>query len=45
LLTENPGLNISEVARLCGFSSADYFIRVFNQRTCRTPARVRLARK
>ena len=28
-----------------GFSGANYFIRVFNQRTGRTPTRVRLARK
>lgn len=45
LLLEDPRLNIAEVARLCGFSSANYFIRVFHQRTGRTPTRARLAGK
>jgi AraC-like DNA-binding protein len=43
LLLEDPRLNISEVARLSGFSSANYFIRVFRQRLGRTPTRARRA--
>lgn len=45
LLLEDPRLNIAEVARLSGFASANYFIRVFRQHTGRTPTRVRRAGK
>ena len=41
LLLADPRLDIAEVARLCGFSSANYFIRVFRQRTGRTPTHAR----
>lgn len=41
LLLADPRLNISEVARLSGFASANYFIRVFRQKTGHTPTRVR----
>lgn len=41
LLLEDPRLNIAEVARLAGFSSANYFTRVFRSRTGRTPTRER----
>ncbi len=41
LLLEEPRLNISEVARLSGFGSANYFTRVFRQQTGRPPTRMR----
>jgi AraC-like DNA-binding protein len=41
LLLADPRLNISEVARLSGFANANYFIRVFRQRTGHTPTRAR----
>lgn len=41
LLLADSRLNISEVSRLSGFTSVNYFIRLFRQRTGRTPARAR----
>lgn len=41
LLLADPRLNIAEVARLSGFTSANYFARVFRARTGRTPTRAR----
>lgn len=43
LLMEDPRLNISEVARLSGFASGNYFARVFRAQTSRTPTRARRA--
>lgn len=45
LLLEDPRLNVAEVARLAGFSSANYFTRVFRARTGRTPTGERAGRK
>lgn len=41
LLLGEPQLNISEVARLSGFGSANYFTRVFRQQTGHPPTRMR----
>jgi AraC-like DNA-binding protein len=43
LLMADPRLNFAEVARLSGFSSANYFTRVFRAQTGRTPTRARSA--
>lgn len=45
LLLAEPRLNIAEVAHLSGFTSANYFIRVFRQRTGRTPTQMRVPEK
>ena len=37
LLMEDPKLNVSEIARLSGFASGNYFARVFRERSGRTP--------
>ncbi len=42
LLLEDPRLNVADVARLAGFSSANYFTRVFRARTGRTPTEERM---
>lgn len=42
-LLEDPGLNVSEVARLSGFADANYFIRAFKKRYALTPGRARQA--
>lgn len=44
LLLEEPRLNISEVARLSGFGSANYFTRVFRQQAGRSPTEERTER-
>lgn len=44
LLLEDPRLNVAGVARLAGFSSANYFTRVFHARTGRTPTGERSGR-
>lgn len=41
LLLSDPRLNVAEVARLCGFSSANYFARVCRKTWGRTPTRAR----
>ena len=41
LLMEDPGLNITEIARLSGFSSANYFIRSFKAHYGSTPTKAR----
>jgi len=41
LLLSDSRINISEVARLSGFTDVNYFIRFFRQNTGRTPARAR----
>jgi AraC-like DNA-binding protein len=41
LLLSDSRINISEVARLSGFSDVNYFIRIFRKSTGRTPARAR----
>jgi len=40
-LLQDPSLNVSEVARLSGFSDANYFIRAFKKRYAVTPGRAR----
>lgn len=42
LLLEEPRLNISQIAQLCGFASANYFIRAFRQHHGVTPTRARV---
>ncbi len=41
LLLTDPRLNVAEVARLSGFGSASYFIRLFRTRHRLTPTRMR----
>jgi AraC-like DNA-binding protein len=41
LLLADPRLNIAEVAQLSGFATANYFTRVFRQRTGMTPTLAR----
>lgn len=41
LLLEDPRLNVAEVARRCGFASANYFARAFRRATGRTPTAAR----
>lgn len=41
LLLSDPRLNIAEVARLCGFTSPNYFARVCRKAWGRTPTRAR----
>jgi AraC-type DNA-binding domain-containing proteins len=43
LLLSDPRLNVAEVARLCGFGSANYFTRVCRRAWGRTPTRARRA--
>ncbi len=40
-LLHDPALNVTEVARLSGFSDANYFIRAFKKRYAITPGRAR----
>lgn len=41
ILLADPKLNVSEVARLSGFSSANYFVRAFGRHFGMTPTRAR----
>lgn len=41
LLLANPKLNISEVAHLCGFTSSNYFIRIYKSRHGHPPGQKR----
>ncbi len=41
-LLKNPSLNIGEIARACGFSEANYFIRCYRKKFGTTPGRTRL---
>ena len=42
-LLQDPKLNISEIAWACGFSSLNYFVRVFRQTTGRPPGQFQRA--
>ncbi len=42
LLLTNPRLNVSEVAHLCGFSSASYFVRTYHNSRGAPPGKSRL---
>ncbi len=41
LLKEKPGLSVAEIAYACGFSTPQYFNRVFKEQTGYTPAEYR----
>lgn len=41
LLLTSPEISIGEIADLCGYSSANYFIRVFRSNTLLTPMKYR----
>lgn len=41
LLLEDPGISIGEIADLCGYSSANYFIRIFRSHSLLSPMKYR----
>lgn len=41
LLSEQPNLSVAEIAYACGFSTPQYFNRVFKEQTGYTPAEYR----